>query len=129
MPSKLDSLCQQMENLKQQKSQQQSEDPGFELVDCSQEPLFQVMAFLEARPKLGPAGRSLYSGLTGFKPLTEGQEELLEKVCKKMGHEDWLEPILQELASTLQALAACDQECSQKPAGWHLPGPWGLQNQ
>lgn len=103
--------------------------PDFELVDCSQEPLFQVMAFLEARPKLGPAGMSLLHGLTGFKPLTEAQEELLEKVCKKMGHEDWMEPILHELASTLQALAACDQECSQKPAGWHLPGPWGLQNQ
>jgi len=117
-----------MENLKQQKSQQQSEDPDFELVDCSQEPLFQVLAFLESR-KLGPAGMGLLHGLTGHRPLTEAQEALLQKVCKKMGHEDWMEPILQELDSTLQPLAACDQECSQKPAGWHLPGPWGLQNQ
>lgn len=118
-----------MENLKQQKSQQQSEDPDFELVDVSQEPLFQVMAFLEARPKLGPAGRSLYNALTGYRPLTEAQEELLQKVLAKMGHPEWLEPILQEMDSTIQALQSCDQECSQKPAGWHLPGPWGLQNQ
>ena len=121
MPSKLDSLCQQMENLKQQKSQQQSEDPDFELVDCSQEPLFQVMAFLEVR-KLGPAGMGLLHGLTGHRPLTEAQEALLQKVLAKMGHPGWLEPILQELASTLQALQSCDQECSQKPAGWKLPG-------
>ena len=103
--------------------------PDFELVDCSQEPLFQVMAFLEARPKLGPAGRSLYDALTGFRPLTEAQEELLMKICQKLDHEDWIEAIHQEMDSTIQALAACDQECSQKPAGWHLPGPWGLQNQ
>ena len=95
--------------------------PDFELVDCSQEPLFQVMAFLEVR-KLGPAGMGLLHGLTGHRPLTEAQEALLQKVLAKMGHPKWLEPILQELASTLQALQSCDQECSQKPAGWKLPG-------
>jgi len=103
--------------------------PDFELVDCSQEPLFQVMAFLESRPKLGPAGRSLYNALTGHRSLSQAQEELLEKVLAKMGCPEALQAIKAELASTLQALAACDQECSQKPAGWHLPGPWGLQNQ
>jgi hypothetical protein len=81
-------------------------------VDCSQEPLFQVMAFLESRPKLGPAGRSLLNALTGYRPLSQAQEELLEKVLAKMGHPEWLEPILQELESTLQALAACDRESS-----------------
>lgn len=86
--------------------------PDFELVDCSQEPLFQVMAFLEARPKLGPAGRSLYHALTGYKPLTEAQEELLQKVLAKMGCPEALQAIKAELASTLQALAACDAECS-----------------
>ena len=86
--------------------------PDFELVDCSQEPLFQVMAFLEARPKLGPAGRSLYNALTGYRPLTEAQEELLQKVLAKMGHPEWLESILHEMDSTIQALAACDAECS-----------------
>jgi hypothetical protein len=88
-----------------------------------------VISFLEARPKLGPAGRSLYNDITGYRPLTEPQEALLQKLLARMGHPEYMEPILQELASTLQALAACDQECSQKPAGWHLPGPWGIQNQ
>lgn len=95
--------------------------PDFELDPCSG-PIWDVLAFLEARPKLGPAGRSLYSALTGFKPLTEAQEELLVKICQKMGHEDWLEPILHELEATLLALAHVDQECSLKPAGWRLPG-------
>jgi hypothetical protein len=103
--------------------------PDFELVDCSQEPLFQVMAFLESKPKLGPAGRSLYNALTGYRPLSQPQEELLHKVLAKMQHPEWLEPILQEMDSTISALAACDRECSLKPEGWHLPGPWGLQNQ
>lgn len=104
-----------MENLKQQKSQQQSDDPGFELDPCSG-PIWDVLAFLEAR-KLGPAGRSLYSALTGFKPLTEAQEELLVKILAKLQHPEWLEPILQEMDSTIQALAACDAECSLKPEG------------
>lgn len=96
--------------------------PDFELVDVSQEPLFQVLAFLESRPKLGPAGRSLLQGLCGNRPLTEAQEELLVKICQKLGHEDWIEAILQEMDSTIQALAHVDQECSLKPAGWKLPG-------
>ena len=94
--------------------------PDFELDPCSG-PIWDVLALLEAR-KLGPAGRSLYSALTGFKPLTETQEKLLVKILAKLQHPEWLEPILQELASTLQALESCDQECSQKPAGWKLPG-------
>lgn len=95
--------------------------PDFELDPCSG-PIWDVLAFLEARPKLGPAGRSLYSALTGFKPLTEAQEELLVKILAKLQHPEWLEPILQEMDSTLQALAHVDQECSLKPAGWRLPG-------
>lgn len=86
--------------------------PDFELEPCSG-PLWEVVAFLEARPKLGPAGRSLYSALTGFKPLTEAQEELLIKVLAKLQHSEWLEPILQEMESTLQALAAVDAESSK----------------
>jgi hypothetical protein len=100
--------------------------PDFELDPCSG-PIWDVQAFLEAR-KLGPAGRSLYSGLSGYQALTEAQEALLQKVCKKMGHEDWLEPILQEIEEYNHALAHVDAECSLKPEGWHLPGPWGLQN-
>ena len=86
--------------------------PDFELVDCSQEPLFQVMAFLEAR-KLGPNGRGLYSVLTGTRPLSQAQEELLQKVLAKMGCPEALQAIKDELASTQQALAACDAECSK----------------
>jgi len=85
--------------------------PDLELVDCSQEPLFQVMAFLEAR-KLGPAGKSLLNALTGYRPLTEAQETLLVKVLAKMGCPEALQAINDELASTLQALAACDRESS-----------------
>lgn len=85
--------------------------PDFELVDCSQEPLFQVISFLESR-KLGPAGMSLLTALTGYRPLTEAQEELLQKVLAKMGCPEALQDIKDELASTLQALAACDAECS-----------------
>lgn len=94
--------------------------PGFELEPCSG-PLWETLAFLEARPKMGPAGRSLYSGLTNHMPLTEAQEELLGKVLAKMGCPEALQAIKEEMASTIQALAACDQECSQKPAGWKLP--------
>jgi len=88
----------------------EDQTPDFDLEPCSG-PLWEVVAFLEAR-KLGPAGRSLLSALTGFKPLTEAQEELLQKVLAKLQHPEWLEPILQELDSTLKALAACDAECS-----------------
>ncbi len=123
----MDSLCRQMKSLKQ-KSQQSDLAPDFELEPCSG-PLWEVVAFLEARPKLGPAGRSLYNALTGYRPLSQAQEELLVKVLAKMGCPEALQAIKDELAITIQALADCDQECSQKPAGWHLPGPWGLQNQ
>jgi hypothetical protein len=69
------------------------------------------VAFLEAR-KLGPAGKSLLNALTGYRPLSEAQETLLQKTLAHLGHPEWLEPILQELESTLQALAACDRESS-----------------
>lgn len=99
----------------------EDQTPDFELDPCSG-PLWEVVAFLEARPKLGPVGRSLYDVLTGFKPLTEPQEELLQKVLAKMRCPEALQDIKNELAITIQALAACNQECSQKPAGWKLPG-------
>jgi len=54
--------------------------------------------------------------------LTEPQEELLQKVLAKMRCPEALQDIKNELAITIQALAACNQECSQKPAGWKLPG-------
>jgi hypothetical protein len=84
--------------------------PGFELEPCTG-PLWDVVAFLETR-KLGPAGRSLYNALTGYRPLTEAQEALLQKVLAHLGHPEWLEPILEELESTLQCLANCNAECS-----------------
>ncbi len=70
-----------------------------------------MVAFLEGR-KLGPAGRSLYDILAGYRPLTEAQEELLQKVLANMGCHDVLQDIKDELAITIQALAACDTECS-----------------
>jgi len=96
--------------------------PDFELVDVSQEPLFQVMAFLEVR-KLGPAGKSLLNALTGYRPLSEAQETLLQKTLAHLGHPEWLEPILQELKSTLQALAACDRESSTSALYMSQPLP------
>jgi hypothetical protein len=109
-----------------QKSQQSDLTPDFELEPCSG-PLWDAVAFLESR-KLGPAGSSLYNALIGYRPLSQVQEELLVKVLAKMGCPEALQVIKEELAITIQALQSCDQECSQKPADWHLPGPWGLQN-
>ncbi len=83
--------------------------PGFELEPCTG-PLWDVVAFLEAR-KLGPAGKSLLNALTSYRPLTQAQEALLQKVLAHLGHPEWLEPILEELESTLQALAHCNAEC------------------
>jgi hypothetical protein len=85
-------------------------DPGFELEPCSG-PLWDVISFLEGRPKLGPTGRSLLNALTSHRPLTEPQEELLEKVLAKMGGPEDLQDIKKEIDSTIQALAACDTEC------------------
>jgi hypothetical protein len=119
MPLKLENLCRQVQNLKKSQHQQR-EVPDFELDPCSG-PLWDVLAFLDSR-KLGPTGRSLYDALTGFKPLTEAQEELLQKVLAKLQHPEWLEPILQELDSTIKALTACDAECALKPTGWKSPG-------
>jgi hypothetical protein len=50
----------------------EDQTPDFHLEPCSG-PLWEVVAFLEARPKLGPVGRSLYNALTGYRPLTEAQ--------------------------------------------------------
>lgn len=109
MPLKLENLCKQVQSLK--KSQQQKSDaPDFDLEPCSG-PLWDAVDFLEVR-KLGPAGMSLLNALTGHKRLTEPQEGLLQKVLAKMGHPEYMEPILQELESNLQALAACDRESS-----------------
>jgi len=104
----VDSLCRQVQSLK--KSQQSDLAPDFELEPCSG-PLWDTVAFLEAR-KLGPAGKSLLNALTGYRPLTEAQETLLVKVLAKMGCPEALQAINDELASTLQALAACDRESS-----------------
>lgn len=85
--------------------------PDFELDPCSG-PIWDVLAFLEAR-KLGPTGRSLYDALTGFKPLTEAQEELLGKILAKMQHPEWMEPILQEMEVYNHAMAQVDTESSK----------------
>lgn len=86
--------------------------PDFELVDCSQEPIWLVVAFLQAR-QLGPAGLDLLDALKFRHALTQPQEELLAKVVKKMEQPDeWVESILQEIEEFNQALAQVDAECS-----------------
>lgn len=92
--------------------QSTEEGSDFKLVDVSGEPLHQVVTFLESRPKLGPAGRDLLAAIGGYLPLTEAQETLLLKVLAKMGHPEWLEPVMEEHEITVQALEAVDEECS-----------------
>ena len=99
-----------MQDLKAQKHQNESE-ADFELVDCSQEPLFQVVDFLDSR-KLGPAGLELYESLSCRNVLTETQIALLEKICSKMGHKDWSVQILQEISTYQEALSHVDEKHS-----------------
>ncbi len=106
----MESLTRQLEKLKAQ-HQKTSEEPDFELVDCSQEPYWVVVNYLEARPKLGPAGKDLLAGLCGRRPLTEDQGLLLQKVLDKLQHADWLDSVLAEQKVLGQALNEVDREC------------------
>ncbi len=103
MHSKLESLQRQLQDLKAQKHQSEPE-ADFELVDCSQEPLFQVVDFLGSR-KLGPTGLELYESLSCRNVPTETQIALLEKICSKLGHKDWSVQILKEIFTYQEALS------------------------
>lgn len=77
--------------------------------DCS--PWAMVQTFLEGR-KLGPAGNDLYEAIKLNHTLSKAQEELLEKICLKIGHEDWPAAILQEIAQTQHLYDKCMESCS-----------------
>jgi hypothetical protein len=115
MPSKVESLEKELQKLKnlQQKT---SEEPDFELVDCSDTPASQVLSFLSTQ-KLGPAGVALYDRLYFSRTLTEHQQQLLEKVLKKMDREDWLEPILEEISSVEACYEEIHKECQGSALG------------
>jgi len=70
-----------------------------------------VVNYLEARPKLGPAGKDLLQALCGRRPLTMDQAQLLQKVLDKLQHPDWLEAVLAEQKIMGQALNEVDREC------------------
>jgi hypothetical protein len=103
MHSKLENLQRQLQDLKDLRYQSEPE-ADFELVDCSQEPLFQVVDFLGSR-KLGPAGMELYEAISCRNALKESQIALLEKICSKLGHKDWPIQILQEISTYQEALS------------------------
>lgn len=70
-----------------------------------------MVNYLEARPKLGPAGKDLLAGLCGRRPLTMDQGLLLQKLLDKLCHPDWLEAVLAEQKVLGQALNEVDREC------------------
>lgn len=111
MHSKLESLQRQLQDLKAQQHQSEPE-ADFKLVDISAEPWPQVLAFLESR-RLGSSGLALYEALRLRHALRDDQQDLLEKLCIKLGHSDWPEAILKEIASFNIALELCNKECSR----------------
>lgn len=108
-------LKDRIESLENNMHKPQADNQDFELEPCSG-PLWDTVGFLETR-KLGPAGNSLLNALTGYRRLTEAQEDLLQKVLAKMCHLEWQQPIQQELEKSLQALAACNRESRSSALG------------
>lgn len=69
------------------------------------------LEFLEGR-KLGPAGQELLQAIKLNHTLTEPQEELLEKICLKIGHLNWPEAILREISDTQGLYREAEKACS-----------------
>lgn len=111
----VESIQRQIQKLKDQKHQSESE-PDFELVDCSDTPASQVLAFLSTQ-KLGQAGVALYDKIYFSRTLTDSQLQLLEKVLDKMGCPEYLDPILEEISAVEACYAEIDKQCQTSALG------------
>jgi len=65
-------------------------------------PRGRVMTFMVSK-KMGPKARDLYNSLNQKHALTDGQKLILQKICQKMGHEDWYEIILEDIEKEIAA--------------------------
>jgi hypothetical protein len=93
------------------KSQKRSPSDDF-VLGGPPSPLFKVLGYLEVI-RLSPALQGMYKALESrTEPLTAPQEELLCRILEKIGHPEWLEPVLQELQAYISAWKKYDEECS-----------------